>query len=102
LRSKWTGQADARIFAQVKWTGDANVVFVFHNLWNQNVAQSYYLWPELAAQLHIDDARYYRLYDVLSGTQLGSCKRGADLKWDLYVAMGAGTRAQWARLETCP
>jgi hypothetical protein len=100
LRTR-TGGRDPRIFAQAKWSGDGNVMFVFHNLWEQNVAQSYYLPPELADQLWLRDWRSYRLVDVLSGQQLGACRRGADLKWDFYVEMGAGTRVQWMRLEAC-
>jgi hypothetical protein len=32
---------------------------------------------------------------------MGACKSGADLKWDFYVEMDAGTRMQWLRLEAC-
>jgi glycosidase len=101
LRSKHTGQADQRIFAQAKWSDDANVVFVFHNLWPTNVEQAFFIPPDLAGKLHIDDGRQYKLVDVLSGQQAGNCRSGADLKWELYVKMDAGTRSQWLRLETC-
>ncbi len=101
LRSKHTGQADQRIFAQVKWSDDANVVFVFHNLWPTSAEQAYFLPQDLAGKLHIDDGRQYKLVDVLSGQQRGSCRSGADLKWELYVSMGEGERSQWLRLETC-
>ncbi len=102
LRSRWTGQPDPRIFAQVKWSDDANVVFVFHNLWEQAVAQSYFIDGAQAAALGIGDDSSYRLYDVLADRVARGCTRGADLKWDFYVAMDAATRAQWLRLETCP
>jgi hypothetical protein len=101
LRSRWTNAADQRIFAQVKWSNDANVIFVFHNLWEQNVENAYYLPPGLANALQIRDGFQYRLRDVLSGNQMGPCRSGAELKWELYVKMDAGTRLQWARLEVC-
>jgi hypothetical protein len=77
------------------------VVFVFHNLWEQDVAQSYYISSDLAAKLWIRDGRRYRLTDAISGRTMGACKSGADLKWDFYVEMDAGTRMQWLRLEAC-
>ena len=101
LRSRWNNQADPRIFAQVKWTNDANVVFVFHNLWEQNVEQSYFIPADLAGRLHMEDSRRYKLVDVISGAQQGSCRSGSDMKWDFFVSMSAGTRAQWLRLESC-
>ena len=101
LRSRWSGQADPRIFAQVKWSDDANVVFVFHNLWEQDVAQSYFVPPDLAGKLHMDDGRRYKLVDAISGQQAGGCRAGSEMKSDLYVAMDAATRAQWLRLESC-
>jgi hypothetical protein len=102
LRSRWTGAADARIFAQVKWSDDANVVFTMHNLWEADVEDSFFLEPWVADAIHLDRGRRYRLVDALSGTTLGACRSGADLAYDFYVKMGKGTRAQWARLETCP
>ncbi len=57
--------------------------------------------PGLAGALHIRDDLQYRLFDVISGRQKGPCRAGADLKYDLYVAMDAATRAQWLRLERC-
>lgn len=101
LRSRWTGAADSRIFAQAKWTSDSNVVFAFHNLWSQDVEQSYFIDDALASKLHITNSHAYKLVDVLSGEQVGGCRSGADLKWDLYVKMPAATRAQWLRLESC-
>lgn len=102
LRSRWNGQADPRLLALVKWSEDRNVMFVFHNLWNQSVEQSYYLDPALASDLWIQGNREYRFFDVLSGTYKGGCRTGAELAHDLYVAMDANTRAQWLRLESCP
>ncbi|MFT3772943.1 MAG: alpha-amylase family glycosyl hydrolase [Minicystis sp.] len=101
LRSRWTGQPDQRIFAQVKWSNDLDVVFVFHNLWEQWVSQSYYIDSTLAATLGIQDGTQYKLIDAISGNQMGGCRWGSDLKWDFYVEMDAGTRAQWLRLERC-
>jgi hypothetical protein len=101
LRTKDNNGIDPRIFAQVKWTDDTNVVFVFHNLWEEDVSQAYFISPELGAKLHIDDGRKYKLVDALTGRQTGECHSGADLKWSFYVAMDRGTRAQWLRLETC-
>jgi len=101
LRSRWNQQTDPRIFAQAKWSDDANVVFVFHNLWEQNVAQSYFIPPDLAGKLHMDDGRSYKLVDALSGQQKGGCRAGWEMKGDLYVPMDAATRAQWLRLESC-
>ncbi|MGZ3438231.1 MAG: hypothetical protein ACXVDD_01880, partial [Polyangia bacterium] len=84
-----------------KWSDDGNVVFVAHNLWQANVAQTYYLPPDLAQSLWLSPSSRYRLVDVISGRQLGACKSGADLAWSFYVEMGAATRMQWMRLELC-
>jgi hypothetical protein len=101
LRTKDGNAPDGRIFAAAKWSDDSNVVFVFHNLWAQDVAQTYFIPPDLAGKIHMDDGQKYRLVDAISGQQKGDCKSGADLKWSIYVAMDKGTRAQWLRLETC-
>jgi hypothetical protein len=96
------GNVDQRIFAQVKWSNDASVMFVFHSLWAHDVAQAYAIPAELAAKISLDGGTRYRFVDVLSGAQQGDCKSGNDLKSNgLYVALDAGTRAQWLRLETC-
>ena len=102
LRSRWTSSVDPRIFAQARWSDDGNVMFTFFNLWERDVAQSYYLPPDLARALHLRDDMRYRLVDVLSERQQGPCKTGAELAWEIYVAMDAATRAQWLRLERCP
>ncbi len=101
LRTKDGNAPDPRIFAAAKWSDDANVVFVFHNLWEQDVAQTYFIPPDLAGKLQMDDARQYKLVDILSGQQKGDCHSGADLKWSFYVSLDKATRAQWLRLETC-
>jgi hypothetical protein len=102
LRTRDGGSVDERIFAQVKWSPDRNVVFVFHNLWVQDVSQVYAIPNELAAKISLDGGRRYRFIDVLSGAQQGDCKYGNELKTGgVYVAMSAATRAQWLRLETC-
>jgi hypothetical protein len=101
LRTKDGNHADGRIFAQVKWSGDGDVVFAFHNLWEQDVSQHYFIDPGLADALWLRDGRSYKLVDIVSGQQMGGCRSGADLKWDLFVAMGRATRMQWLRLEVC-
>lgn len=101
LRSRWTGEADSRIFAQVKWSDDRNVVFTFHNLWYQHVSQNYYLPPDVVSAIGLDTNRSYRLRDVLSGEVMGQCHTGGQLAWDLYVEMPAHIRLQWLRLESC-
>lgn len=101
LRTRATGQADARIFAQVKWTKDLGVMFLFHNLWEQDVTQSFFVAPELGKALGIHDDLTYRLVDVLGGPQT-ACRTGAALKYSLDVQMSASTRARWLRLERCP
>ena len=102
LRTRDGGNVDDRIFAQVKWSNDANVMFVFHNLWTQDVSQVYAVPQELAAKISLDGGTRYRFVDVLSGSQQGECKSGNDLKsGGVYVSLTAGTRAQWLRLETC-
>lgn len=101
LRTREDDGIDERIFAVARWSGDGNVVFIFHNLWEQDVAQSYYIPSELADTLWISDSRSYRLVDVISGQTMEPCRNGADLKWDFYVSMDAGTRMQWLRLEIC-
>jgi len=102
LRARDSGQADARLYAAVKWSSDKNVVFVFHNLWRDNAAQSYFIPDDLAKTLAIKDTLAYRLVDVFTEQQVGACRSGADLKWDLYVALDRDTRLQWLRLELCP
>jgi len=92
---------DQRIFAEAKWTNDGNVVFAFHNLWQQNVSQSYFIPPDIAAAMLIDDSMQYRLVDILGMQQKGSCHSGADLKYSFYVSMDSNTVAQWLRLEQC-
>jgi Alpha amylase, catalytic domain len=101
LRTKNGHVVDERILALAKWTTDGNVMFVFHNLFEQDVQQSYFIPPALAAIANIQDGLSYKLVDALSGTQQGGCKSGSDLKWELFVSMSAGTRAQWLRLERC-
>lgn len=104
LRTRSTGAADPRIFAQVKWSQDGNVVFVFHNLWYTSeewVEQSYFIPPGLASQLSIQDGLKYKLVDALSDKPQGDCHTGADLKWNLYVKMNRTERLQWLRLELC-
>ncbi|HEY8077396.1 MAG TPA: alpha-amylase family glycosyl hydrolase [Labilithrix sp.] len=101
LRTKDGNVPDPRIFAAAKWSDDSNVVFVFHNLWAQDVAQTYFIPPDLAGKIQMDDARSYKLVDILSGQQKGNCVSGADLKWSFFVSLDKSTRAQWLRLETC-
>jgi 1,4-alpha-glucan branching enzyme len=101
LRTRDSNRADPRIFAMVKWSGDGDVVFVFHNLWDEDVRQRYYIDAGLGDALWIRDNRRYKLVDVISGRQVAACKSGADLKWDFHVEMGRDTRAQWLRLEAC-
>ena len=95
------GGTDERMYVAAKWSDDGNVVFVAHNLWPQDVAQTYYLPPDLAQALSLAPSLQYRLVDAISGQQLGVCRSGADLAWSFYVAMGADTRMQWMRLERC-
>ncbi len=99
--SRWTGARDSRIFAQVKWSFDGNVVFAFHNLWKQHVQQNFYIPSDIVAAIGMDSWRWYRLRDVMSGEQMGACRSGADIAWDLYVELAADTRLQWLRLELC-
>jgi len=109
LRSPWhavlparQGQGtDPRIFAQVKWAEDGNVVFTFFNLWEQHVTQSYYVPPDLAEAAWLRDDVRYRLTDVLTGRETVACRTGADLKWEIPVEMDTGTRMLWLRLERC-
>jgi hypothetical protein len=103
LRTKDGNNPDQRIFAQIKWSDDANVVFAFHNLWEQNVEQAYFIPPEVAAKANIDDNRSYRLRNILANDepQVGGCVSGRDLKWNLFVRMGSAERVQWLRLEEC-
>lgn len=101
LRSKFTNQADTRIFAQVKWSDDGNAVFVFHNLWNQDVTQTFFVDGWAADRFHLRDDLRYRVVDILSGQQMGGCRSGWQVKNEFFVQMGAATRAQWLRLEMC-
>lgn len=101
LRTADGGGVDQRIFAMARWSGDGNVVFVFHNLWAQDVAQSYRLSPELADALWIRSGRSYRLVDLITGEPAGGCRSAAELTEDFYVEMDAATGMQWLRLEVC-
>ncbi len=101
LRTRDDNKIDKRIFAQIKWSGDGNVVFVLHNLWEKDVAQSYYIPSDLKEALWLRDHRWYRLVDVLTGQTKRDCTKGSDLAWDFYVELSADTRAQWLRLEAC-
>jgi hypothetical protein len=92
---------DPRLYVAARWSDDGNAVFVAHNLWPVDVAQSYYLPPDVTAAIGLDAGAQYRLVDAISGQTLGACRAGADLAWNFYVAMGAGTRMQWMRLERC-
>lgn len=93
---------DTRIFAMMKWTEDGNVVFAFHNLWEQDVENHYFISPDVAAAASISEDIRYQLVDALTGGVMGACRTGAELKIDFPVIMGSGTRAQWLRLERCP
>ena len=101
LRSKSDGQPDQRLFAMAKWTDDGNVIFVFHNLWNQHVSQEFFIPQETAERMLIRDNLRYKLYDLISRQQMGACRTGAELKWTLPVIMNQAIRAQWLRLEQC-
>lgn len=101
LRSKVTNAADDRIFAQVKWSDDLNVVFVFHNLWEQDSSQTYFISPEVGNAIGLQDQTQYKMIDIISNQQKGSCRSGKDIKWELPVILDRATRAQWLRLETC-
>ena len=103
LRTKDSNGPDQRIFAQIKWSDDANVVFTFHNLWENDVEQSYFIPADVAARARIDDNRSYKLRNILANgePQVGPCLAGRDLKWNLFVKMGRSERVQWLRLEDC-
>ena len=101
LRSRWSGRADPRLLAMVKWSEDKEVLFAFFNLWEQHSAQSYYIPSELARRLGIMDQGSFRFYDLISKRHLGPCRSGAELKWALHVEMDASTRMQWLKLEAC-
>ena len=92
---------DLRIFAQAKWTDDANVVLVFHNLWRQDVAASYFLPPAVTAAGSIRADADYRLVDAFTDAVVQDCRPGAELAWEILVAMDAETRLTWLRLEAC-
>ncbi len=101
LRTRDGNATDPRILAEVKWSGDGDVVFAFHNLWEQDVRQTYYIPPGLGDALWLRDDRTYKLVDLISGRQMGACHSGADLKWSFYVELDRWTRAQWLHLELC-
>jgi len=92
---------DPRIYAAAKWSDDGNVVFVFHNLWPVDAAQTYFIPPDVASQMAISDSNNYKLVDVFTGKQAGDCHTGAALKFGLPVILSASTRVQWLRLQLC-
>jgi hypothetical protein len=99
-----SGQAagpDPRLLAMLKWSDDGNVVLALHNLWRQDVTQAYYIDADVARAAAIRPELDYRLVDVFTGEPTSACRSGADLAWDLYVALDAETRLQWLRLERC-
>lgn len=95
------GDVDTRIFAMAKYADGARPLFVFHNLWHQDVAQTYPIPGELAARAGMDDQARYRLLDVLSGAPASDCRPGAELRRGVSVTMPAYVRAQWLRLDPC-
>ncbi|HZS37692.1 MAG TPA: hypothetical protein VFF06_12735, partial [Polyangia bacterium] len=54
------GSYEPRLYVAAKWSDDGNVLFVAHNLWEQDVAQSYYLPADLAQSIALDESRNYR------------------------------------------
>ena len=101
LRSKATNAPDDRIFAQVKWSDDLNVVFTFHNLWEVDVEQKFFISPEVGNAIGMQDEVSYKLVDILNDNQKAQCRLGKDIKWELQVSMSRAMRAQWLRLEKC-
>ena len=95
------GSDETRLYTAVKWSEDGNVVFVVHNLWYADVAQSYYLPSDVTAAIGMDLQASYRLVDVFTGRATGACRSGSELAWDFYVSLPAATRLQWLRLERC-
>lgn len=92
---------DPRLFAMMKWWGH-DVVFVFHNLWEQGtVEQAFYIPPDAAAQAGIQGGNQYKLVNILSGQQVGACRSGDELKTNFYSKLEAKERLQWLRLEMC-
>ena len=100
LRTK-NNTPDDRIFAQVKWSDDMNVVFVFHNLWEQDSNQTFFIPPDIGNAIAMKDDIKYKFVDIISGQVKGACRTGKDIKWELPVLLDRATRAQWLRLETC-
>lgn len=92
---------DPRLLAMLKWSDDGNVVLAVHNLWRQAASQSYFIDEGVARAASIRPELDYRLVDVFTGAPAGACRSGADLAWDLYVALDADTRLQWLRVERC-
>ncbi len=95
------GAQNQGLYAAVKWSSDGNVVFVFHNLWEVSTTDTFYIAPSIVSAIGLQPGTLYKLVDALSGQPLGGCSTGAALAYSLYVSLPAGTRAQWARLETC-
>jgi len=101
LRPRNTPQdPDSRLFAQAKWTA-GSVVFVFHNLWNQDVSQSFALPGELTALLGIVAQGSYRMVDILNNDEPGPCTTGSGLAREIPITMKASERMKWLRLEIC-
>jgi hypothetical protein len=94
---------DPRIFAQVRGKkGGGNVVFMFHNLFEQGtVSNSYFVPPDIGDALGIDVQRQFRLVDLISGQQQGPCHSGADIRNDIFIQLDQGTRMQWLQLQLC-
>lgn len=100
LRNK-EDDTNENIFAQVKWANSALPIFTFHNLWQKDSQESYYISPQLASQLLLSDSAKYRFFDLISNKVYADCRYGKDIKWELPIAMSAGTRALWLRMESC-
>jgi hypothetical protein len=101
LRTKNNSNVDDRIFALVKWSDDLNVVFVFHNLWEQDANQTFFIPPAVGDAIAMKDDIKYKMVDIISDKVMGGCRLGKDIKWEFPVLLDRGTRAQWLRLETC-
>ena len=53
LMTQSSDAVDENIFAAVKWSDDGNVVFVFHNLWEVDSSDTFFIPPDIVSAIHL-------------------------------------------------
>lgn len=79
LKSNYTGERDARIFAQARWSwlgGGNSTIFTFNNLWDGQIAQHFFLPEDVTKAIQLDQRNpgekttKYKVVDALTGQRV--------------------------------